>query len=65
MSKHEKKPGESFESLMRRFKRRVKSDGTLKALRDRERFEKPSEKKKKTLRAAQRRTYLQQKQDEV
>ena len=64
MSKHEKKPGESFDSLMRRFKRKVKSDGTLKELRDRERFEKPSEKKKKTMRAAQRRTYLQQKQDD-
>lgn len=63
-SKHQKKPGESFDALMRRFRRKTKQDGVLQDVKDRTHFEKPSEKKKKEFRAAQRRTYLQQKRED-
>ena len=65
MPKYESKPGESLESLLKKFKRRVKNDGVLQDLRDRERYEKPSDKKKKERKAAQRRTYIQQQQDKL
>lgn len=65
MSKQAKKPGESIDSLLRRFKRKVKQDGTIQNLKDREFFEKPSEKKKKELRNAKRKTYLQQKLEDM
>ena len=65
MSKQEKKPGESLDSLLRRFKRKVKQDGTIQSLKDREYFEKPSETKKKELRNAKRKTYLQQKLEDM
>ncbi len=45
---------ESFESLLRRFGRRVQQDGILSEIRHREYFEKPSVKRKRKA-AAQRR----------
>lgn len=39
---------EPFESLLRRFKRNVEKDGLLQELRNREFFEKPSAKRKKS-----------------
>ena len=65
MARQEKRSGESFESLMRRFKKRVKEDGLVREYRDREFFKKPSEKRKEQKRSAARRTYLQQKADEL
>jgi small subunit ribosomal protein S21 len=38
---------ESFESLLRRFNRKVQQDGILKEIRRRECYEKPSMKRKK------------------
>lgn len=39
--------GESIDRLLARFKRAVNHDGVLKELRKRERYEKPSEKKRR------------------
>lgn len=56
------RPGESFESLIRRFKRSVERDGILSDLRKHEYYEKPSvRRKKKSIaarkQAAKRRVY--------
>lgn len=42
-----KQKGESDDRLIARFKKGILNDGLLLQLRDRERYEKPSEKKKK------------------
>jgi small subunit ribosomal protein S21 len=65
MSKQERKPGESIESLLRRFKKQVKQDGKLQKLRSIEYYEKPSEERKRKEKAAKRRTKIQQKADEL
>ena len=65
MTKQDRRDGESLDSLLRKFKRKVKNDGKLNILRAKERYEKPSEKKKKDLQAAKRRTYNQQLQDKL
>jgi len=46
---------ESFDSLLKRFNRRVQQDGILSELRHREHYEKPSMKRKRK-RAASRRS---------
>ena len=46
---------ESFESLLRRFNKRVQQDGILSEIRRREYFEKPSVKKKRKAAARRRR----------
>ena len=38
---------ESFESALRRFKRKIEQEGILRELRDRKHYEKPSERKRK------------------
>lgn len=65
MASHERRQGESIDAMLRKFKRKVKEEGTLSALRDREFHEKPSDKRKKQRKAAARRTFLQQKADEL
>ncbi len=65
MAKQEKKPGESIDSVLRKFKRKIKNEGILQELRKREFFEKPSELRKRKAKAAKRRTLLQQKADEL
>ncbi len=65
MAKQEKRPGESIDSVLRKFKRKVKNEGTLLELRKREYFEKPSEEKKRRKKAAERRTKIQQVADEL
>jgi len=47
---------ESFESLLRRFNKRVQHDGTLKELRRREYYEKPSAKRKRKEAAKRRKS---------
>jgi len=61
----EKKPGESIDSILKKFKRKVKSEGVLQAFKDREFFEKKSETKKKKARAAVRRNRIQQMEDDL
>ncbi len=65
MAKQEKKPGESIDSVLRKFKRKIKNEGVLQELRKREFFEKPSEIKKRKAKAAKRRTILQQRAEEL
>lgn len=65
MAKFSKKPGESFDSLLRKFNKKIKIEGVLQEFRQREFYEKPSEIKKRRIRAAKRRAFLQQKANEL
>lgn len=65
MAKQERKPGETIDSVLRKFKRKLKHEGTLQDLREKEYFVKPSESKKRKLKAAQQRTRQQQRQDDL
>ena len=65
MARQEKKPGESIDSVLRKFKRKLKNEGTLQELRSREFFEKPSDLKKRKKKAAERRTQQQQRASDV
>jgi len=47
MPEIEVKKDESFESALRRFKRKIEQEGILRELRDRKHYEKPSEKRRK------------------
>jgi small subunit ribosomal protein S21 len=49
MQEIEIRKDESFESALRRFKRKIEDEGILKELRDRKHYEKPSERKRKRL----------------
>ena len=65
MSSQKRREGESFDSMLKRFKRGVKRDGVLMELKDKKYYEKPSERKKKEKKAAANRTRMQQKADEL
>ena len=41
------KKDESFESALRRFKKKIEQEGILREVRDRKHYEKPSEKRRK------------------
>ena len=41
------KKGESFESALRRFKRKMEQEGILREIRDRSYYEKPSKKRRR------------------
>ena len=43
----EVKKDESFESALRRFKKKIEQEGILREVRDRKHYEKPSERKRK------------------
>ncbi len=47
MSEVEIRKGESFESALRRFKKKIEREGILREVRDRKHYEKPSEKRRK------------------
>ena len=47
MSQIEIKKGESFESALRRFKRKIEREGILREVRDRSYYEKPSTKRRR------------------
>ncbi len=57
MTKTEVGKNESLEDALRRFKRNVAKQGTLKEARKREYYEKPSVKRKKKSEAARKRKY--------
>jgi small subunit ribosomal protein S21 len=40
---------ESFESALRRFKKKIEQEGILREVRDRKHYEKPSERKRKRI----------------
>lgn len=65
MAKQEKRPGESIDSVLRKFKRKIKSEGILQELRKREYYEKPSDQKKRQMKAAKRRNRMQQRSDDM
>ncbi|MBT4552072.1 30S ribosomal protein S21 [bacterium] len=65
MVKQERRPGESIDSMLRRFKKDIKREGTLLEYKKREFFEKPSDIKKRKLKAAKKRARLQQKANEL
>lgn len=65
MTRQQKKKGESLDSLLRKFKRKVKNDGILQEFRNREHFEKPSERRKKDKKSAQIRNRSEQRQNEL
>ncbi len=47
MSQVEIRKDESFESALRRFKKKIEQEGILREVRDRKHYEKPSERKRK------------------
>lgn len=47
MSEIQYRKDESFESMLRRFKRKVEQEGILREVRDRKHYEKPSERKRR------------------
>ena len=49
---------ESFESLLKRFNRKVQQTGVLAEARRREHFEKPSDKRKRKAAAKRRKTHV-------
>ena len=58
-----KHPNESFESLLRRFKKAVDKDGILKKVREKEFYEKPSTRRKRAKAAAKKRQQKQSASD--
>ncbi len=50
MPEIEIKKDESFESALRRFKRKIEQEGILREVRDRKHYEKPSERRRKKAR---------------
>ncbi len=50
MTEIEVRKDESFESALRRFKRKIEREGILKEIKERKHYEKPSEKKRKRAR---------------
>ena len=51
MSQVEIRKDESFEAALRRFKKKIEQEGILREVRDRKHYEKPSERKRKKVRA--------------
>jgi len=50
MSEVEVRKDESFESALRRFKKKIDREGILRELKERKHYEKPSEKRRKKMR---------------
>ena len=64
MAQQERRKGESIDSVLRKFKRKVKSEGILQDVRNKEYYEKPSDAKKVKKKAAVRKTRLQQQSED-
>jgi small subunit ribosomal protein S21 len=58
------KEGESFESALRRFKKKCEKAGIMADLRRHQHFEKPSERRKRKLNAAKRKNLTRRQQAE-
>ena len=54
MTQVEIKKDESFESSLRRFKKKIEQEGILREVRDRKHYEKPSERKRKKAKASRK-----------
>ncbi len=57
------KDGESFESALRRFKKKCEKAGIMADLRRHQHFEKPSERRKRKLNAARRKNLARRQQE--
>lgn len=57
--------GEDFERLLKRFKKEVEKAGILSELKKREFYEKPSEKRKRRLKAARRRAIKRARKEKI
>jgi len=57
------KDGESFESALRRFKKKCEKAGILSDLRRHQHFEKPSERRKRKLNASRRKQLARRQQE--
>ena len=57
MPQIEVKKDESFESALRRFKKKIEQEGILREVRDRKHYEKHSERKRKKAKAAKTRRF--------
>ena len=57
------KDGESFESALRRFKKKFEKAGILADLRRQQHFEKPSERRKRKMNAAKRKNIARRQQE--
>ncbi len=57
------KEGESFESALRRFKKKCEKAGIMADLRRHQHFEKPSERRKRKLNAAKRKNLARREQE--
>jgi len=54
MPEIEVRKDESFESALRRFKKKIEQEGILREIRDRKHYEKPSDRKRKRFRSPKR-----------
>jgi len=54
LSQVEIRKDESFESALRRFKKKIEQEGILKEVRDRKHYEKPSERKRKKAKSSKK-----------
>mgnify|MGYP001610030537 CR=1 FL=1 len=63
MAETEKRPDESIDRALRRFKRSMKDEGILDDLRKREFYAKPSETRKEREKMAKIRNYKQQQEE--
>ncbi len=59
------KENESFESALRRFKKKCEKAGVLSDVRKRQHFEKPSEKRKRKINASKRKMMKRMQQEAV
>lgn len=59
-----RKKNEDIEKVLRRFKKQVKNEGILDVVRDHERYEKPSQAKKKNMELAKIRNWARQREEE-
>ncbi len=57
MSRVEVAPGEPLERALRRFKKKIEREGVLRQLKERKHYEKPSERKRRKMRAARQKRY--------
>lgn len=63
MAELRKNPEDSIDKVLRQFKKKLKEEGLIEELRKREFYEKPSETRKKKIRAAIRRQQRKQERD--
>jgi small subunit ribosomal protein S21 len=63
MAELRKSPEDSIDKVLRQFKKKLKEEGLIEELRKREFYEKPSETRKKKIRAAIRRQQRKQERE--